>query len=299
MNIYATYFCNFRCPFCFLTNEQRGDATVIDLDWVSDQLSILKSTDRGLETGLTILGGEPSILPQSFQRKIVDICTNCINKKPWWITNLSVIPVCVDDVDLIVSYDFNVRQDRGKVVQNILNLNCEFSLSTVLTKPIVDQVGPRKFLDFINHFQLCKRADIHILTQTPTTPSYLIPTDDSLISFLDVVLDDRKVNLANYSNFNNVINLGFDNFSDRIALLPNNKYGVTSLDLGQPYQVADTLDQALHAYYANVETLSVSDVCQGCQFLGSCSSRVFSNYCTGHKRVMEFLKNRSVKCSGS
>lgn len=291
MNIYATYFCNFRCPFCFLREDQKSNKGIIDFNWLDEQLDIISHTKGGLSTDFTLLGGELSILPEDIQEKLVDLCYKYDNRKPYWITNLSRIPAVVHNVDLIVSYDFNVRQKKNSVLNNILSLDTNFALSTVLTKPIIEQ-GPKVYLDLIKSLNCCKRSDLHILTLTPHTPKELISSDDDIIDFLDVVLDEPKVNLANYSNFRKIINLDFDNWSDRIALLPNNKYGITSLQLSETYEECDTLDDALNTYFNNVAKLQKNKICGECDLLGMCSSRVFSTECTGHKPIMRFLQER-------
>lgn len=289
MNIYLTYFCNFRCPFCFIPTELKAIKNRMDLNWLERQLFLL-SKKGGLDSGLTLLGGEPCILPQSYLSDVVSLCSKYV--KPKCITNLSHFLPIFEKTDLIVSYDFDVRQDKNKVLYNIMQLTQPFALSTVMTYPLVSR-GSSSIINLVDSLSYCSRIDLHFLEMMSHISPSLNPTQQQLISFLRGCVGHKKVNIANLSNFKGIINLNFDNYSDRICLLPDNTYGVTSISEAS-YEKAPTLEEALLLYNKNISLIK-EGICKNCEFLGSCCARNFNlNECVGKKQVCEYLRACSL-----
>ena len=279
MNIYVTYKCNFHCPFCSI----RKDASpIINLDWVHEELN----KHPELCSNINILGGEPSVTSNDFQEKLINICTEASGDKPYYITNLYKISPFLDKCKPIVSYDFDIREKNEVVLNNILNLDMDFSLSTVLTDHLVNKVGSSKYIRFISSLKHCNRADLDLYYKGKEDTNDFTPDNESLLSFIKDVITNDKVNLAPLSAMKNNIDSSFNNISDYFAFTPYNEYGVRLDYRNGPYRIFDTYEEAKHYY----DTAINNSLCNKCEFINTCWYPCSDTACHGNKPMLEMFK---------
>lgn len=280
MNIYASYLCNFNCRFCSIRKDK---SPLLDLDWVEKELA----AHPELCSDINILGGEPSILPLEYQQRLVDICTKAAKEKPYYITNLFKVSPVLDKCRPIVSYDFGLRQESKRVLNNILTLDMDFSISTVLTRYLVHDIGARKYLNLISSLGNCKRADLDLYYMGKDDIEDHTPDNKELLKFVREVMGNPKVNLAPLSAMRNCIDASFDNISDYFAFMPGNKYGVRLDYQNGPYKVFDTYEEA-RAYYE--ERIHHSH-CLQCEFINTCWYPCSDDVCRGNKKMLEMFRD--------
>ena len=292
MNIYPSFKCNFNCRFCAL---HKLPGKTIDLDWLEQ---VFKDYPW-LAEDINILGGEPTILPHEYQERLVDICTKAEGVPPYFITNLyrTDSPV-LDKVRLIVSYDFMIREHWSDVFQNMMMLDQPFSISTIMTKNLVENVGAERYLKAINHLRNLERADLVMyrggLTETDDTPDH-----DKLMEFQLAVCDHPKVNLTPYSSMKGVIDNSFDNLPARLGLLPDNKFGVRIDYNHVGYKPFDTMEEAMEYFHTRVESIKQTAPCSDCNYIGRCwcVGGYEDGVCHGDKEMMEaFDKHVHAAC---
>jgi organic radical activating enzyme len=150
MNIIPTYKCNFNCPFCY--TKKLSDKELLDLNWLKNQLNKIPDINN-----IDILGGELSILPIDYQKQLIDICTEKLNgKKPQMITNLKIVTPFIYQIDPVVSYDINLRQDSEIVLSNLIKLDTEYDINMIVTQEVINK-GPEYILKFTKKLRLLKQ----------------------------------------------------------------------------------------------------------------------------------------------
>jgi organic radical activating enzyme len=280
MNIYASYQCNLCCSFCSLWNN---NSQRIDLNWVKEELK----QHPDLAHDLTILGGEPSVLPVDYQQELIAICAHAEGKKPYYITNLLSPSPVISQTNLIVSYDFDLRKQHKKVLYNIINLNQEFAISTILTDHLINHIGAIKYLKFIDSLKNCKRADLVIYYKSKKDKLDYTPQKDSMLEFVSTVMSHSKVCMAPLSQMKNEIPCSFDDMSDFFAFLPDNNYGVRLDYDNGPYKKFNTYKDAKLYYDESIK----NSLCSKCKYINYCWYPCSSNTCHGEKEMMEIFYN--------
>ena len=107
VSINPTYFCNFRCDFCYLTPEQLGNQKKISPERLDELLGQIPNIEH-----VDLYGGEVGAIKKSYFYSIKNVIRqhfyNTININ----TNYSMMhPGFFDsDVYLSVSYDFEARE---------------------------------------------------------------------------------------------------------------------------------------------------------------------------------------------
>lgn len=286
MNIYPSYKCNFSCSFCSFRNRP---GELIDLDWLEQQLQ----DHPELCADINILGGEPSILPVDYQERLIDICARAAGERPIFITNLYHVSPYLDRVQPIISYDFNLRQSQDRILSNILSLDTNFALSTIMTDNLV-KLGAKKLLSFVDRLKNCNRIDLLLYRQTGTTEDHT-PNHEELMAFVAAVIDHPKVNFTPYSAMIGNIDNSFSNIAGRFGFLPGNKYGVRIDYHSEGYTAFDTYDETLSYYQARIEEIKQSNPCGLCEHVGRCwcVGGYENGVCHGDRTMMDYFKYRS------
>lgn len=278
MNIYASYQCNLCCSFCSLWNNSSPQ---INLEWVKKELE----NHPDLTHDLTILGGEPSVLPIDYQQKLIKICTQAEGKKPYYITNLLSPSPLISQTNLIVSYDFDLRKQHKKVLYNMLNLDQEFAISTILTSYLVNNIGAAKYLKFIDSLKRCKRADLVIYYKAKKDKLDYTPQKDKLLKFVSEVMQHSKVCMAPLAQIKQNIPASFNNMSDFFAFFPDNTYGVRFDYKNGPYKKFHTYEDAKIYYDKSI----TNPLCVTCQHIDYCWYPCADTICHGEKEMMELF----------
>ena len=280
MNIYPSYKCNMNCAFCALC---RLPGELINLGWLKGEL--LSHPD--LCEDINILGGEPSILPISYQEELISICSEAAGEKPFYITNLLKVSPALKDTRPIVSYDWGLRPSHQRVLTNMLNMDMPFAMSTILSDKLVD-AGPSRFIAMIDRLPALERADLVLyrggLTETDNSPHH-----NALLDFVVAVMDHPKVNLTPYSAMQGRTDNSFSNTAGRLGFLPDNKYGVRIDYAHLGYTPFDSYDEAVAYYHSRIAHISNTEPCRSCKFLGRCwcVGGFEDGVCHGDKEMME------------
>lgn len=261
---------------------------VLDLNFLENEFK----NHIDLLNNINILGGEPSILPLEYQNNLIDLCIKYSNKKPYYITNLVNISPVIDRCDIIISYDFESREYNKRVLNNILSLDKNYAISTILTKYLIENIGANKYLNFIHSLKNCKRADLTLYYDFNKKEKY-IPDDNMLLNFVESVIKDPLVNLSPLSSMKKIIDNSLDNKSDFFAIFPNNKYGVRLEYLhgdNGTYNLFDNYNAA-NEYYNNT-IKDKSRICFSCKYVKDCWVPMSSyKKCNGNYKMMELFED--------
>lgn len=225
MNIFPSYLCNFHCPFCGIRKET---SPLLPLDWLEDVL------DNVRPMHITILGGEPMLLPDDYLDKLVDMCTEHTGEAPGLYTNGSIIKPILSKTKLTISFDPEDRERSSAVLNNILKLTQPFSFSTILTKNLV-QAGAEKFEKRVRPLKSLKSIDLCLCHHFAGREDMAAP---DVKSFVDE-LTDKRIRFLEHNKMKA--------FHEALKVLPDCRFLVETPDHSER-AVTNTLEDARFHY---------------------------------------------------
>lgn len=287
MNVYTTYNCNANCGFCSIKNN--AFESRLDLGFLENELD----KHKDLCKNINILGGEPSILPDDYQDRLISICEEHGNLMPYYITNLIKISSVINRVDPIISFDFTLRHEYRLTISNMLKLNVDFSISTILTNNLVENIGAEEYLKFIHRFRRCKRADLVVYFHAIKDAYNYTPRRDKLLRFVEQVMHDSMVSLAPLQAMKGIIPIHSNDMADFMAFLPYNKLAIRlQYNNVSPYRVVDNYEEAKRVFYNGILQ---NNICKKCKFANYCWYPNTGDKCHGDYEMMEMFENEAKK----
>ncbi len=150
LSLNPTYYCNLRCEFCYLTPEQLGDRTRLELEVFEERLlEIMEHYEVG---HVDLYGGEVLLLPPDYLRGLKNILHSYGIDDIVLVTNLTLTNEITDDTDftLSVSYDFEAREMHERVFNNLLMLPRPYTILTLASRKFLDTVSVDEFVQTMN-----------------------------------------------------------------------------------------------------------------------------------------------------
>lgn len=287
MIVSPSFHCNFNCDFCCIKNKP---GKLMDLDWLDKELTYHPELAREID----ILGGEPSILPIEYQKNLIKICTKHANDKPYWTTNLYIIAPYIDRVYPIVSFDFDARQHMNTVLNNMIKMKVPYTVSTIMTKHLVEDIGAKKFLQYVELLKNATKWDLLLYIDQNSSPLYH-PDQNKLFEFFDTVIKHPKVTFAPMLGWEGKADWRFENYWGAINLIPDNKYALF-LDCNNPdiFTSFDTFDQCMSYYIKRCMEISKQKPCISCEFIGNCGcvAGYEPNKCHANQQLLRHIKEK-------
>jgi sulfatase maturation enzyme AslB (radical SAM superfamily) len=303
ISINPTYYCNFRCDFCYLTEQQLSDPSklsLVDLD------ARIKEIKKYFEIPMVDLyGGEIGLLPDAY---VNDLCilleNNGINDINI-ITNLSMINDVIRNPNfyVTVSYDFDCREQHDRVWNNMLQLTKEFSILIlaspgILAKDVNEMILQLNLLDHLTSVEIkpysTNQANCHSVTNiefeehvkkwisSPISKNFLFVNEDNITKSID----------GTRNAFSN----------DHIYITPEGKFAVLEFDLNdnEYFKSLDNIEDYIK-WADNEPELNISQICRECDYYGTCLTehyryvKTLDNGCNGYKGLLDWYKNERME----
>lgn len=265
MDIFPSFKCNFNCPFCPVVNKK--DETLMDLDWLDKALSDIPGIKK-----FDIIGGEPSLLPVDYLAKLIDICTKYAGEKPQLYTNLRIVSPLLDRVDPVISFDFDLREDTKSVIANLLSLDVDYDINTIVTQSLIDK-GPEYVLNFAKKFKRLRKLKLSSFAHFEGRPDFT-PDPQQLIDFVTYLLKhdtEEKVYFYPIAAMKKQYIKGMS--CEQLAeILPNGKYRLGTKDFQEVGPEFDTYKEVEQHYQEKMNGF-VPEGCEGCKYLGKCINK--------------------------
>ena len=139
VQVNPSYLCNFRCHFCYLTEEQLSSKDLIPLEKIEGYLKEITQY-REIDI-IDLYGGEISLLPKGYVEELLPLLVSYCNRFNA-LTNLSTIRdwFYYPFINLCISYDFDAREQHDKVFNNLLELTSNgrsFALNLLATPHVM------------------------------------------------------------------------------------------------------------------------------------------------------------------
>jgi sulfatase maturation enzyme AslB (radical SAM superfamily) len=286
VSINPTYYCNFRCNFCYLSENQLSDKTKISLDQLDNLLGQLPKIQH-----VDLYGGEIGVLKKEYFYGIKDVIRKYYSKKINIVTNYSMLHegFFEEDFYLSVSYDWDAREKSDRVFQNILMSPVPIAV-LVLASPKVLQMNVDEMIHSMNICYNVKSVEIKpysINQQNSWNVSHL-EYEEFVKKWIKSPVH-KNFEFINEHYLQEVLSGTRNAFSDdHVYITPSGKFAVLEFDLNDKEYFLEVDDFNSYINWTKKEKLhNVSNICQNCKYFGKCL--------TEHYRYVHDLKK---SCNG-
>ena len=303
LSINPTYYCNFRCDFCYLTEQQLSDRKKLSLDRLSDMLA--EVTSRCAVDMVDIYGGEVSLLGKDYWDDMIAILQVYGIDDINLVTNLSAVNEITTDprVYTSVSYDFSAREDHERVYRNMALLDKPFSI-LMLASPKFLELDTADMIESLNLLPNLQSVEIkpYSTNQSNTHTVYYTDFEAKVKSFL--TYENKRFNLVNKELLESVVTRDRNSFSDdHIYITPSGKYAVLEFDLNDNefFLEYETLDEYFNWCEKEKARVSRNKYCSNCEYFGHCLSehlrevKNLDNSCNGFKHLIDWYSNARME----
>jgi MoaA/NifB/PqqE/SkfB family radical SAM enzyme len=274
LSINPWYYCNFRCDFCYLTAEQLGNKTLLNLDVLANRLNeIIEHTNIDM---VDIYGGEIGLLPESYWNDLITTLNSYNITDINLITNLSMLNYITEDtrVHTSVSYDFEARESSDKVWRNMALLNKPFSVLMLASPTLINQ-DVTTMIEMFN--TLSNLISIEIKPYSSNQANQLAVSYTDYEEFVKkwIQYKNKKFQLTNSYLLDTVIDGSRNSFSDdHVYITPTGNYSVLEFDLNENEFFKEYKTFKEYLEWCNLEKLRVSKnkFCSSCNYYGKCLS---------------------------
>jgi len=297
ISLNPTYYCNFKCDFCYLTKQQLDDRLTISPNQLDLKLQEVVKYEP--ITGIDLYGGEIGILKSDEFYNLKNTIRKHYKENINIITNYSMIHDWFfdDDITLSVSYDFTAREKNSVVYNNMLMAQKPLSVLILASKQVIDM----NVDNMIRELNLCSA-----ITSVEIKPysinqanSYNVSHRDYenfIIKWLESSVP-RKFEFINEYLIQDSLNKTYNSFSDdHVYITPAGKFAVLEFDLNDKeyFLELDTFQEYIE--WANREKTKLSPICQVCTFKGHCLTEHYryvkdlNNSCNGYRGLLEYYE---------
>ena len=286
LSINPSYFCNFRCDFCYLTPEQLGDQKRIEPEKLNQLLSQVEEPIDHVD----LYGGEIGALKRSYYDEIIEVIRNWYSDPININTNFSKLDdrFFDDGVTLSVSYDFQAREKHELVFQNMMMSPKPISL-LILASPRVITMDVDEMVQNLNLINSIQSVEIKPYSTNQANTFEITHRDyeNFVIKWLESPTQ-KNFQFINYDNIVDSYNKDYNAWSDdHVYITPNGMFGVLEFDENDNEYFLELPTYSSYQQWAWREKRVQSPICNSCTYFGHCL--------TEHYRYVKDLKN---SCNG-
>lgn len=293
ISINPSYFCNFRCNFCYLTPEQLGDQKKIS----PEQLDSLLSEVNEPIDHIDLYGGEIGALKRSYYDEIISVIRRWYSGPININTNFSMLDdrFFDDGITLSVSYDFSAREKSELVFNNMLMSPKPIAVLILASKEVLDM----DVEEMIQQLNMCNQViSVEIKPYSINQANADNVTHKDFEDFVIKWLTSKTQKNFNFQNKDDITNsyYGFYNaFSDdHVYITPNGKFGVLEFDDDDREYFKELESYNDYIDWTKAEKQTLSEICYNCPWYGSCLTEHYryvkdlKNSCNGYRGLLEW-----------
>ena len=285
ISINPSYFCNFRCDFCYLTPEQLGDQKKISPEQLDYLLSEVPKIDH-----VDLYGGEIGALKKDYYYEIIEVIRRWYSGPININTNFSMLDERFfdDEITLSVSYDFSAREKSDLVFNNMLMSSKPIAVLILASKKVLEMDVD----EMIQQLNMCNQV-----TSVEIKPYSINQANADNVTHKDFeefvikwITSPIKKNFQ-FQNIERLIDSYYGQYNafsdDHIYITPNGNFAVLEFDDNDKEYFMELKDYDEYIDWCRAEKDALSEICLECPWYGSCL--------TEHYRYVEDLKN---SCNG-
>lgn len=303
VSINPSYFCNFRCNFCYLTPEQLADQKKIHLTRLDELLSEIKQHTE--IDWIDLYGGEIGALKKDYFYGLRDVIRKHYNDKINIITNFSMLHegFFEDDFYLSVSYDFEAREKSDKVYQNMLQSPVPIAV-LILASPSVLKMDVDQIITQLN---LCNSVEsVEIKPYSSNQANHHRITHIHFEEFIKKWISSPVSKQFDFINEGKIIKSlagEYNAFSDdHVYITPNGKFGVLEFDKYDREYFLELDSFEDYIKWAQDEPQNnVSQICKTCNYYGKCLTEHYryvkhlEHGCNGYRGLLDYYAGMEIK----
>lgn len=300
VSINPWYYCNFRCNFCYLTEQQLSDKKLLDLDVLGQRLAEISAYSKIDQ--IDFYGGEIGLLPKTYFQEMKQVCQMFNPVSLNIITNLSMINDNIIDQDctLSVSYDFDVREQHELVFRNMSLLNKPFSILMLASAELIKK-NPDEMISIFNLLSNLQSVEIKPYSSNQANQHSVSFKDFEEFVKKWIISDTNKnFTFVNESLIQDTIDGQRNSFSDdHVYITPNGSFAVLEFDLNDNefFLEYESFEKYLEWTKKEKARVQSNKFCSNCEYFGSCLSehlrevKNLDNSCNGFKLLIDWYKN--------
>ncbi len=297
LSINPTYYCNFRCDFCYLTPEQLGDRQQVTLSVLDQRLSEVPEINH-----IDLYGGEVGLLRPDYFYSMKDVIRKYYDGEININTNLSAFPDFFrdDDITLSVSYDFDAREKQQHVLSNMMDANKELAVLILASEKVL-QMDVDFMIFTLNMVSNVVSVEIKPYSTNQANQHNVTHKDfeDFVIKWLEH--PDKKFHFENAARIEDSLSGQYNAFSDdHVYITPNGRFGVLEFDKNdhEYFLELDSYDDYIK-WTEKEKTDNVSGICKSCEYFGKCLTEHYryvkdlTHSCNGYKGLLDYARMES------
>lgn len=297
VSINPSYFCNFRCDFCYLTEQQLSDQKRISLEQLDHLLSQIPNIGH-----IDLYGGEIGVLKKDYFYGIRDVIRRHYSEKINLITNYSMLHegFYEEDFYLSVSYDWEAREKSEKVYQNMLISPVPISV-LVLASPKVLSMDVDELILSMNMCSSIESVEIkpYSINQSNNYNVSHKDYEEFVKKWIESPIQ-KKFEFVNEYYIQDVLNETRNAFSDdHVYITPSGKFGVLEFDLNDREYFLELDSYEEYIQWTKKEKLqNVSEICRKCEYFGGCLTEHYrfvhslEQSCNGYYNLINWYRNK-------
>lgn len=297
VSINPTYFCNFKCNFCYLTPEQLRDQKKIEPKQLDKLLGDIPEPIEHID----LYGGEIGALRRDYYDEIKAVIRKHYSGKININTNFSMLDsrFFEHDITLSVSYDFEAREKHDLVYQNMMMSPKPIAL-LILASPRVISLNVDEMIQRLNLIKSITSVEIkpYSINQANTLDLSHSDYENFVIKWLESPIQ-KNFEFINLYNIEDSYNKHYNAFSDdHVYITPNGKYGVLDFDKDDKEYFLELANWSNYQQWAYQEKVTLSDICNNCKYVGHCLTEHYryvkdlDNSCNGYINLLEWYDAR-------
>lgn len=298
ISLNPTYLCNFRCDFCYLTEEQLADKNKINLSKLDERLSEVSKVEP--ISYVDLYGGEISTLSDDYFYELKSTIRRYYQGEINIVTNYRTVKSYMHerDISLSVSYDFEAREQSDIVFANMLCSPVPISV-LILASPRVINMNVQEMVQQLSMLSNIRSVEIKPYSTNQANAHNVTHKDyeEFVMKWLEL---DLPFEFENRHRIQESLEGKYDAFSnDHVYINPNGNFAVLEFDKddNEYFLELNTFNEYIK-WAKNEPIKNVSDICRNCKWYGKCLTehyryvRDLTNGCNGYKGLLEWQENR-------
>jgi len=300
VSINPSYFCNFRCNFCYLTHEQLGDQKKIPLVILDQRLKEISKV-RKIDW-VDLYGGEIGALKKDYFYGLKDVIRKYYKNKINIITNLSMLHegFFKDDFYLGVSYDFEAREKSDLVYNNMFHSTVPIAVLILASQKVIEM----NVDNMIQKMNLCSSIEsVEIKPYSINQANAQSVTHKDFEVFVKKWIESpirKRFDFINEGNIIRSLKKEYNAFSNNhVYITPNGNFAVLEFDENDKEYFLELSSLKEYIKWAEQEPINnISDICRKCKYYGHCLTEHYryvkdlDNGCNGYKGLLDYYAQR-------
>lgn len=291
LSLNPSFHCNFRCDFCYLTEEQLSDRKRVSLEKLDQRLSEMPEIEY-----VDLYGGEVGLLKPEVYYDYKKVIRKYYQGEINIITNLSMIQPYFfdDDVYLSVSYDFEAREKSNEVFMNMMQSKVPIAV-LILASPKVIEMEVDFMINLLNSCSSVESVEIKPYSDNQANAHRVTHRqfEEFVVKWIESPIE-KSFEFINSHRIDESLNGTYNAFSDdHVYILPDGRFAVLEFDENdnEYFLSLDSFDEYIE--WTKKEKRELSQICKECKFKGRCLTEHYRNVaslensCNGYRGLLE------------